>query len=580
MKKSIFIVVVLLATFVQVQAQERIVDTDLLVTPSFFVVVITGVLLAFGFQFLLTTLSVLAGVASIDNVKETYVENKYRIGGEEDDDDDGMLSDVGMGVKLTSAFGFWNMVTIGISLFVATFCALQLTPIEVTAVNFTLSLVIWATFFMLMFYLEGRMLNSMIGSLINTVMAGLKGTGSAISTAFTPSPQSQVESVVDKTIRSVRQEFDTTFDTDSINDSITNFLDKMDNRMPSYEQLKKDIGEVISDNTSNGGSSNSPAKWTAIQAMVQTAIDNSEKAPSKAGVKNKTNQKGQQLKNLLKDLQTAYKSGNSTSDSLQKVAAKVSSLDEEEAGRYIQNVKNMLSKATPEDFDSKRMQRQLQNILNHPEQLKGSIQQKMKELDKDTIVSMLANNTALDKAQINFYVKQVEDSLNTVTSTLGFSQNGSGESWKKSIENKIADFINSTDDYRLDYNLLKRDFQKAMDNPAESFAIIKRRLNTYDRDTLISVLTNNNRISRADINGIADSVESSKNEVLQKVARMEDAAKAKLANLERRAVIQAEGARKTAISAATWLALTIIVSGITAILGGLLELGEHGIVWF
>ena len=54
--------------------------TDIVATPNYFLVVLFGVMLAIGFQFLLTSLSVAIGVSAIPNLKKTYAEARYETG--------------------------------------------------------------------------------------------------------------------------------------------------------------------------------------------------------------------------------------------------------------------------------------------------------------------------------------------------------------------------------------------------------------------------------------------------------------------------------------------------------------------
>ena len=176
-------------------AQVLDVEAGVLSTPGFFIVVLAGVLLACGFQFLLTALSVAGGVTAAPNIKEAYVKNKYKNEGIDDDDDDDddnqydySNDNVPMGVKITSALGIWNVLTASVSLFFATWLAMQLVPLAPEGTYITLALTIWATFFMLMFYTEGRLVGTLVGGLINTAVSGLRAAGSGVASIFTPSP--------------------------------------------------------------------------------------------------------------------------------------------------------------------------------------------------------------------------------------------------------------------------------------------------------------------------------------------------------------------------------------------------------
>ena len=105
--------------------------TDTIISPQFFITVIAGVILALGFQFILTALSVAAGITAIGDVKKSYVENKNHTTGKHDFKDNGNqeeenTSSVSTGKMVTTGFGIWSTLTVAISLFGATAFAMNL----------------------------------------------------------------------------------------------------------------------------------------------------------------------------------------------------------------------------------------------------------------------------------------------------------------------------------------------------------------------------------------------------------------------------------------------------------------------
>jgi hypothetical protein len=74
--------------------------------PQFFTALISGVLLAFGFQLLLTNLSVAAGISYLGNQSDS-----------DDDDKGGSLG--GTIRKIGTGVGIWTLVTVTIALFLA-----------------------------------------------------------------------------------------------------------------------------------------------------------------------------------------------------------------------------------------------------------------------------------------------------------------------------------------------------------------------------------------------------------------------------------------------------------------------------
>ncbi len=559
----------LLFTVYGLYAQDGPLVTDIVATPNYFITIIAGVIIAAGIQFLLTALSVAIGVSAIPNAKEAYVEAKYPDHKKNNDsNNDHDKESHNYGLLISSALGVWNMITVAISLFIGTLMALHLTHVVTPEIAITLSLCIWALFFLFIFYLEGKAISTAVGGLISTAVSGLKATGDTVKSLFAPSPAGRIENVADHTIEKVRKELTSSFDADSINEVVDHFINRVEKETPDYNTLKNDISNIVSKNSGGGGN---PATWTAIQGVVNKLID--EKG---SGGQNKD--KISQIKDLVSQLTEGGKQGEAKNaqQQVKEKGAEVKEQTEQQIQQYKQKAQEWLSKITPENMDQEKLQQQLQELTNDPQGKLKEASNYVQHLDRDTIMEAINKNTSLDKNRIEKYADQVESVINKIKNTVGegSSNEGDGKSLPQQIlqqiEGSIAGFIDGTDDPRLNYNLLKGDLSRAMNNPSESLDIIKNRLGSYDRNTLISVLTNNSKIDRKDINEIADKVEETKRDVELKIQEIEDTARRSLNQVERRAAIQAEHARKTAISAAWWSVATILVSGAAAVAGGTL----------
>jgi len=79
---------------------------------------------------------------------------------------------------------------------------------------------------------------------------------------------------------------------------------------------------------------------------------------------------------------------------------------------------------------------------------------------------------------------------------------------------------------------------------------------------------NNKYVDESQIDDIINSIEQGKQTIAQKVDQIQAKATAEYKMIERKAVIQAEHARKTAATAAWWLVASIVISARAAILGG------------
>ncbi|UJH92830.1 hypothetical protein LZ575_10660 [Antarcticibacterium sp. 1MA-6-2] len=607
---SLFLGLGAIAAHAQVpETTETYYFVDSIVTPNFFIAVLAGVLLAMGFQFILTALSVAAGITAIGDIKKQYVKGKYHPNGKDnmhdtkhdvtkdDDDDDGMDT----GTMITSGFGAWSVITTVLSLFGATALAINLALIANPVIAITLGLVIWATFFILLFYLESKVVNSLVGGLINTATSGLRASGEAVKSMFSTSHETQMKHVAEDTVDKIRKDFSSAFDPHVINDSIDEFFTRLnktvDKKVPDYERVKEDIKKIVEESDQrtakiskesdqrqeqiqkkHGGGGQ--GKWMAINSVLTSAINNSSNEDSQG------KGKVEQLKQLQKELKAAYDEGNTQEESVEKVVAKLTSQEEEQVHRYVEKIKGVLASASSSDMDQGAVQEKVMQVVKNPSVEGPKLAGKLKEIDRETIIRVLSQNTSLDRKQLENYADKVEEIIRKITGTLsGSSGTGSVSSstpdfgdMKLKLEKEIFKFMNHTGKPDINFSMLTSFLQSKLGmsssgGSGDSLSSIKRKLTNLDKETVVGIVTSNTSIDQKDIDKVVQSFEDAKTNVLQKVTDLEMEANRKVENLKRRAIIQAENTRKNAAAAAWWLVASALLSAGAAIGGSLLALG-------
>ena len=138
------------------------------------------------------------------------------------------------------------------------------------------------------------------------------------------------------------------------------------------------------------------------------------------------------------------------------------------------------------------------------------------------------------------------------------------------MEASVENFFNTTGRPELRYDGLKNDFVQMLDNPRDSLEIIKARVDQMDGKTVKALVTNNPYIDEAHLDKVAQSYDDAKQYVRDKIEQIEAKTAQQYKILQRKAVIKAEHARKTASAAAWWLVITALASAAAAVVGGLL----------
>ncbi|WP_107037255.1 hypothetical protein [Brumimicrobium mesophilum] len=254
MKRVLFTLCVLLSTTTIYAQTIRIADGREFLFSDFYVAIVAGVLLALIFQIVLTALSVAMGITMIGNVKKKFAESQAKLESERGSnefiyDKDCDHDDI-TGVKFSSAFGIWSLITTTLSLFGACALALNLSFFGTLASNLTIALVIWALFYMILFYLESKIVHTLIGGLITTATAGLKFSAGIVKDLFKNVPTAKSNDTIENTLDKIRKDNAFNLHNDRISKVLNGFLEKSDvnstqNDMLNFKDLKNDLNKII-----------------------------------------------------------------------------------------------------------------------------------------------------------------------------------------------------------------------------------------------------------------------------------------------------------------------------------------------
>lgn len=558
------------------QPMEGIQLKEIVLSPQFFITVIAGILLALGFQFILTALSVAAGITAIGDVKKSYINRKSLYGDSPEEKDEHDLDSSGSsGVKVTTAFGVWSTLTVAISLFAATALAINLSLIAGTMVAITLALVIWSGFFLLLFYLEGKMMNSLVGGLIHTATAGLRSSASAVKNVFSSSEEQRYEKLADHTIEKAKTEFQNSFDPETIDQAIDEFFTRFDQKLPDYERVRKDIEDLVNESVEKSNQSREDSKpgkpntaqWMTVQSVLSDVIENSSNSSKGDGGR------AEQLKELKQELQNAYNDGDSNKERTQKAIANLTSMEEAEVDEKIERIKEFLSTQESGKMDADAIKQRINGIISESKVDARKFSDKLQELDRDSLVAAVSKNTSLERVEAEKYADKIEKIIRRLQLELNGEHDDTAlADLKENLRSYLGDYLSGSKDSGVDFSALSGILKRKMTSKKEDLGGLKKNLESMDREQIIDLVTSNSRIDRKDIDKVVGKIETTKTRVLDELRKAEDTARGRLQKLERQATIKAEHARKTAASAAWWLVVSAVISAAAAIGGSMLTL--------
>lgn len=537
--------------------------------PRYFAAIFAGLVLAVGIQFILSALSVAIGISAVGDVRQKYVDSKYDIDSDYEDDDSGDHDHF----PITSALGVWNLVTVSVSLFLATALAIHLAVVVSIVGSIAIGLTIWALFFILMFYLETLVANTILSSLINIATSGVRASASAIKGAFSSSKEQKIRDFADDSIVQLRETMQPVVSADVVNGAVDRFFERAEDVAPSfpdYEKVKSDLEDILDDHheqqrthedaMSKGRSG--PAKMMAVSHAIDTVTKRSSAKDAESA------SKIEKLKSLRKELQARINSADSNEEKLRNVVASLSNQDEEKIQKYIDSIKSKIVEFDPKQDDS--MEGFASGIHvpdditpnHHPE-----TQSRLAQLDRAQIVEMLDKNTKIDREKIDSYADSIEASIAKVTSSFKTDENGDRAIQLKA-EKLLEAFMGRAQEIS---SKVKKDdlvayFQGHFANAKDSGSSLKKKLKGMDVETVRSFVVAHTAVTDEHIDNVVASVIDAKDKTLSQIEEIEQEYVRRKENLKRKAVIKAENARKASAQAAWWLVGTAAISAASAAL--------------
>ncbi|MDF5718033.1 MAG: MFS transporter [Rhizonema sp. NSF051] len=220
-----------------------------------------------------------------------------------------------------------------------------------------------------------------------------------------------------------------------------------------------------------------------------------------------------------------------------------------------------------EELNPEGIKRDLQLLLHDPRVGIESFSDRLSHFDRSTVIALLKireDMTDEEAAQIADNIVSVQEQF--VEQVRGIQRRI--QDVVDGVFGRIRNYLNSLDRPELNYDGVKRDVRQLFDDPQAGFESLRDRLSSFNRDTLVAIMSSREDISEEDANRLIDQIERARNSVLERAERIQHEAQRRLEEVKLQAQRQAEETRKAAASAAWWLFTTAVVSAIFSAIGG------------
>ncbi|MBD2538073.1 MFS transporter [Coleofasciculus sp. FACHB-SPT36] len=491
--------------------------------PQFFVALISGIVLAFALQLLLTNLSVAAGISYLGHQSDS----------DSDRDESGSLG--GTIRKIGTAVGIWTLVTVTIALAIACFLAVKLSLISSGGLGAIIGLVIWATYFCLLFWVSSTTVGSLVGSVVNTATSGFQAiVGTATAAIGAQAVNNQVVSTAEAAAAAVRRELGSGIDPASIRETLEDYLGGLRPPELDMQKIRGEFERLLSD--------------PQLKAIANTDnLRNIDRQTFVNLVSDRTDLSKRDLNRIVDQLEGVWRQAvGSREQQTDRMGELLNYLKSAQPGQVkSDDINAKLDQLIAETRDSKKADQKAADDDAAPGPIQLSVQQGL-----TTLMGLAMGRTDLsdlDVQTILSSLSKAKDKVTEQTDKLATQAGVKPELPYSTIRADVDNYLLNTYSWQITRPGLNREFKEVIYDPQGDPGTIRRELEQLDKSYFANLLQQRGVFTQDKINDISDQLEGIRQEVLVTVRAAEEEERTQ--DLRRRVEDYIRTAPKTELSA-------------------------------
>ncbi|MGE5293664.1 MAG: hypothetical protein ACM3VT_02425 [Solirubrobacterales bacterium] len=531
-----------------------------IVTPSnFWLAIVVGVILAVSFELILTHLSVAAGISSVGPFDQRERgEHHY----EEHETHTGVMGKIKKG---SSLFGIWTLVTATISLFFASWLAIGLANTGSAFRGLVLGLSIWALFYIAMTVLEVTTLTSLVGSLTQTAIGGLRSAYKATASIFGKSEEDRVVDTAERVTAAVRNELFGEMDAKDLRKQIEKYVQQL--KPASADDIKDAIRGMLNDVEIRALVEHEEGPFADVDVLTASLETEGGMTREKARTV-ATN-----VKDAVAKIREEYRSDKDATSKLTDASMRVAGRSEEEARAVREKIEAYLRNTNKEELNPEGIKQDLEKLYHSPKEGFAALKDRLSHFDRSTFKAILAQRKDMTEQEADKTVDRVMSVVDRIRGKTAEAVEGAEEAvaQRRGVEARIRDYVNSIGRPELRYEGIKHDMEVLFHDPKAGADLLIRRLKAMDRDTLKAIVATRKDMSPEDAEHVVSQMERARDETIAKYEQMRTEVQHRIEDAKDKALHEAEEARQVARTAAWWTFGSALVSAGAAIVGGILS---------
>lgn len=173
------------------------------------------------------------------------------------------------------------------------------------------------------------------------------------------------------------------------------------------------------------------------------------------------------------------------------------------------------------ELNPKGIEQDLTLLFNNPKLGSRAVRQRLAAMDRDTLVQLLAQRQDLSQEDANQIINDVQSTLKNIAKAPRRAAIRTQEK-VQDFQHAIADYLRSTDKAELSPTGIKRDVELLLNDPRAGAESLKTRLSSFDRSTLVALLSQREDISESDVNQVVDQILEVRDSVMSQLQLVQD----------------------------------------------------------
>jgi hypothetical protein len=480
---------------------------------QFLIALISGLVLAFAIQLVLTNLSVAVGISYLGKYTDPDADSGHRSSNSSSNDD----SSGGFGStirKISLGVGIWTLITVTIALLISCFLAVKLSLLVSPALGAITGLVIWGTYFSLLVGISSTTAGSLVGTVVNAATSGFQAIlGTAAAAIGGSAVNRQVVSTAEAAAAAVRRELGAAVDPVSIRETVEDYLDTLRPTELNMSEIRSEFERMLNDPELRAVAGSDRLQNVDRQTFLDLVSSRTDLS------KREVNRIADQLERTWKQTLGQRAQGDRMSELIDYLrSTQQGQLNTEEFNRKIDQLIDEIRQSR--DAYSQQSAgggyQSGQGGQSGQSGITASVQSLQTSLMP--LIGMIMGRT--DISDLN--LQKVMDRLKSAQSVVGEQASKLGSQFGvetsvtpyNTIRADIENYLLNTYAWQMSSEAIARDFRNVLYDPAADPAAVRRQLEQINRSDFVDILASRGLLTQTQIQRIADQLETVRREVL------------------------------------------------------------------